>query len=165
VPNWVAWTQQESALADLAYQDMRWQLRTAGPARKDELLGALVRLVQSDPGALGVLAACLVPALRNRVALRAPSLDRQDALAVVVAGLYEAAVRYDVESHPGYVAEKLLALPTRRLRHAVAVDRRWNVRARHVADGVSHAAGPGCHPADSWARLSTRAYSPSTRHG
>jgi hypothetical protein len=102
---WVAWTQQEPAVADLAYQDMRWQLRTAGPARKDELLGALVRLVQSDPGAFGVLAACMVPALRHRVALRAPSLDRQDALAVVVAGLYEAAVRYDVESHPRYVAE------------------------------------------------------------
>jgi hypothetical protein len=143
---WVAWTQKEPALADLAYQDMRWQLRTAGPARKDELLGALVRLIQSDPGAFGVLAACMVPALRHRVALRAPSLDRQDALAVVVAGLYEAAVRYDVESHPRYVAEKLLALPTRRLRRAVAVDRRWNVRARHAADGVSHAADPELSP-------------------
>ena len=139
---WVAWTQQEPALADLAYQDMRGQLRTAGAARKDELLGAVVCLVQHDPGAFGVLAACMLPALRHRVALHAPSLHRQDALAVVVAGLYEAAIRYDVELHPRYVAEKLLALPTRRLRRAVAVDRRWNVRARHAADGVSHAAGP-----------------------
>jgi hypothetical protein len=63
---WVAWTQQEPALADLAYQEMRWQLRTAGPARKDELLGALVRLVQTDPAAFGVLAACLLPSLRHR---------------------------------------------------------------------------------------------------
>jgi hypothetical protein len=54
---WVAWTQQELALADLAYQDTRWQLRTADPARKDELLRALVHLVQTDPAAFGVLAA------------------------------------------------------------------------------------------------------------
>jgi hypothetical protein len=92
------------------------------------------------------LAAGMVPALRHRAALRAPSLDRQDALAVAVAGLYEAAVRYDVESHPKYVAEKLLALPTRRLRRAVAIDRGWNVRARHAADRMSHAAGPELSP-------------------
>ena len=40
----------------------------AGPGRKDELLGVLVRLVQTDPAAFGVLAACLLPALRHRVA-------------------------------------------------------------------------------------------------
>jgi DNA-directed RNA polymerase specialized sigma24 family protein len=143
---WVAWTQQEPALADLAYQDMRWQLRTASPARKDELFRALVRLVQTDPGAFGVLAACLLPALRHRVTQHAPSLDRHDALAVIAAGLYEAAVRYDVEAHPRFVAEKLLALPTRRLRRAVALHRRWNAHARHPVDGVSHAAGPELSP-------------------
>jgi hypothetical protein len=143
---WAAWTQAEPALADLGYRDMRWQLRTAGPARKDELLGALVRLVQTDPAAFGVLAACLLPALCHRIAQHAPSLDRQDALAVITAGLYEAAVRYDVEAHPRFVAEKLLALPTRRLRRAVAVDRRWNAHARHAGDGVSHAAGPELSP-------------------
>lgn len=98
---WVTWVQQDPAFADLSYQEMRWQLRTAGPERKDELLGALVRLVQSHPGAFGVLAACLLPALRHRVAQHAPSLDRQDALAVIAAGLYEAAARYDIEAHPG----------------------------------------------------------------
>jgi hypothetical protein len=143
---WDAWIQQEPALADLAYQDMRWQLRTAGPVRKDELLGALVRLVQTDPAAFGVLAACLLPALRYRVAQHAPSLDRQDAVAVIAAGLYEAAVRYDVEAHPRFVAEKLLALPTRRLRRAVALHRRWNAHARHAVDGVSHTAAPELSP-------------------
>jgi hypothetical protein len=137
---WVTWVQQEPAFADLSYQEMRWQLRTAGPARKDELLDALVRLVQSDLGAFGVLAACLLPALRHRVAQYAPSLDRQDALAIIAAGLYEAAVRYDIEAHPRYVAENLLALPTRRLRRAVALDRRWNAHIRHASDGVPHAA-------------------------
>ena len=134
---WVAWTQQEPVLAEVAYQDMRWQLRTADTGREDELLGALVRLVQTDPGAFGVLAACLLPALRHRVARHAPSIDRQDALAVIAAGLYEATVRYDVESHPRYVAEKQLALPTRRLRRAVTLHRRWNAHARHAGDGVS----------------------------
>jgi hypothetical protein len=143
---WVAWTQQEPALADLAYQDMRWQLRTAGPARKDDLLGALVRLVQTDPAAFGVLAACLLPALRHRVARHGPSLDRQDAVAVIAAGLYEAAVRYDVEAHPRFVAEKLLTLPTRRLRRAVALHRRWSAHARYPVDRVSHAAGPEVSP-------------------
>ena len=143
---WVAWTQREPALADLTHQDMRWQLRTAGPARKDELLGALVRFVQTDPGAFGVLAACLLPALRLRVTQHAPSLDRQDALADIAAGLYEAAIRYDIEAHPRFVAEKLLALPTRRLRRAVALHRRWNAHARHAVDGVPHAAGPELSP-------------------
>jgi hypothetical protein len=137
---WAAWTQQEPALADLGYRDMRWQLRTAGPSRKDQLLGALVCLVQTDPAAFGVLAACLLPALRHRVAQHAPSLDRQDAVAVIAAGLYEAAFRYDIAAYPRFVAEKLLALPTRRLRRAVAVDRRWNAQARH-AGGGAHAAG------------------------
>jgi hypothetical protein len=143
---WVAWTQQEPALADLAYQDMRWQLRTASPGRKDELLRALVRLVQTDPAAFGVLAACLLPALRHRVAHHAPSLDRQDAVAVIAAGLYEAAVRYDVDAHPRFVAEKLLTLPTRRLRRAVALHRRWNANARQAIDDVSHAADPELSP-------------------
>ena len=136
---WVAWTQQELALADLAYQDMRWQLRTADPARKDELLRALVHLVQTDPAAFGVLAACMLPALRHRVAQHAPSLDRQDAVAVIAAGLYEAAIRYDVEGDPQFVAEKLLTLPTRRLRRAVALHRRWNAHTRQGIDPLSHA--------------------------
>jgi hypothetical protein len=143
---WFAWTRQEPALADLAYHDMRRQLRTADPARKDELLRALVRLVQTDTAAFGVLAACMLPALRNRVAQHAPSLDRQDAVAVIAAGLYEAAVRYDVEAHPRFIAEKLLALPTRRLRRAVALHRRWNTHARQAIDAVSHAADPELSP-------------------
>jgi hypothetical protein len=143
---WVAWTQQEPALADLAYHDMRWQLRTADPTRKDELLRALVRLVQTDPAAFGVLAACMLPALRHRVAQHAPSLDLQDAVAVIAVGLYEAAVRYDVDAHPRFVAEKLLTLPTRRLRRAVALHRRWNANARQAIDDVSHAADPELSP-------------------
>jgi hypothetical protein len=142
---WDVWTRQAPALAYLAYHDLRWELRTASQTRKDKLLGALVRLVQADTGSFGVLAACLLPGLRQRVARYAPSLDRQEALAVVMAGLFEIATRYDVEAHPRFVAEKLLALPTRRLRRAVAVNRAWDVHVRN-SDVVHHAAAPDLSP-------------------
>jgi hypothetical protein len=116
--HWDTWIQREPALAALSYQDLRRELRTGSQARKDELLGALVRLVQADSGAFGTLAACLLPGLRHRVARYAPSLDRQEALAVMLAGLYEGTSRYDLEVHARFIAEKLLALPTRRLRKA-----------------------------------------------
>jgi hypothetical protein len=128
---WDAWTQQEPSLAGLTYPDLRSQLRTANQARKDELLGALVRLVQADRGAFAVLAACLLPGLRHRVARYAPSVDHQEALAVMVAALYESAARYELEAHPRFVAEKLLARPTRRLRRAVSAHRAWAGHARH----------------------------------
>jgi hypothetical protein len=102
-------------------------------------------LVQADTGAFGVLAACLLPGLRHRVARYAPSLDRQEALAVIVAGLYEGAACYDLEAHPRFVAEKLLALPTRRLRRAVAVDRTWNAHPNN-GDVAPHPAGPELSP-------------------
>jgi hypothetical protein len=75
----------------------------------------------------------------------APSLDRQEALAVMVAGLYEGAARYDLEGHPRFVAEKLLVLPTRRLRRAVAVDRTWNAHP-HDGDVAPHPAGLDLSP-------------------
>jgi hypothetical protein len=142
---WEVWTRQAPALADLAYHDLRWELRTASQTRKDELLGALVRLVQADTGSFGVLAACLLPGLRHRVGRYAASLDRQEALAVVMAGLFEFASRYDMEAHPRFVAEKLLDFPTRRLRRAVAVHRAWIAHTR-VSDAVRHAAGPDPSP-------------------
>jgi hypothetical protein len=45
-----------------------------------------------------------------------------------------------------FIAEKLLALPTRRLRRAVALHRQWNAHARQAIDEVSHAADPELSP-------------------
>jgi hypothetical protein len=143
---WVAWTQQEPALADLTHQDMRGQLRTADPGRKDELLGALVRLVQADRGAFGVLAACLLPGLRHRIARHAPSLDREEALALMVDALYEAVASYDAAQHHQFIAEALLALPTRRLRRAVVAHRVWSSQVQHSDDGAPDAAAPVLSP-------------------
>jgi hypothetical protein len=139
-------TQQEPALADLTHQDMRGQLRTADPGRKDELLGALVRLVQADRGAFGVLAACLLPGLRHRIARHAPSLDREEALALMVDALYEAVASYDAAQHHQFIAEALLALPTRRLRRAVVAHRVWSSQVQHSDDGAPDAAAPVLSP-------------------
>jgi hypothetical protein len=143
---WDAWTQREPALVDLAYHDLRSELRAATQSRQDELLGALVRLVQADPRAFGVLATCLLPGLRHRIVRRAPSLDRQEALAVMVGALYEAVVRYDTAQHDLYVAENLLALPTRRLRRAVVAHRTWSDHAQHNDDVAPHERGPELSP-------------------
>lgn len=143
---WQTWIQRQPALAGLSYQDLRRELRTGSQARKDELLGALVRLVQADPAAFGTLAACLLPGVRHRVARYAPSLDRQEALAVMVAALYEGTARYDLEVHTRFIAEKLLALPTRRLRRAVAAHRTWSGHEQPNSNVAPHASGPELSP-------------------
>jgi hypothetical protein len=130
---WDAWTHRQTSLAGLAYHDLRRELRTGSQDRKDELLGALVRLVQADPGAFGVLAACLLPGLCHRAARYARSLDHQEALAVMVAALYESTARYHLEPHSRFVAEKLLARPIRRLRRTVGAHRTWSAHL-HESD-------------------------------
>jgi hypothetical protein len=138
---WDAWTRQEPTLAGLTYQDLRQELRPGNDQRQDELLAALVRVSHTDPGAFGVLAACLLPGLRHRIARYAPSLDRQDALAVIVDALYETVVDYDATDDCRFVAGELLALPTRRLRRAVADQRSWNLHGHHDTDPISPTGG------------------------
>jgi hypothetical protein len=138
---WDAWTRRAPSLAGLTYGDLRHELRTGDHGRKDELLGALVRVTHADPGAFGVVAACLLPGLRHRIARYAPSLDRQEALAVMVGALYEAVVGYDITEQPRFVATALLTLPTRRLRRAVADQRSWTVHAGHDTETASPAPG------------------------
>jgi DNA-directed RNA polymerase specialized sigma24 family protein len=136
---WDAWTQREPSLAGLTYADLRRVLRTGCQDRKDELLGALVRTTHADPGAFGVVAACLLPGLRRRIARYAPSLDRQEALAVMVDALYEAVAGYDTAEDSRFVAGGLLALPTRRLRRAATDQRAWSLHAHHDTDTASPA--------------------------
>jgi hypothetical protein len=138
---WHAWTRREPALAGLTYGDLRRVLRTGGQDRKDELLGALIRTTQADPGAFGVVAACLLPGLRRRIGRYAPTLDRQEALAVMVDALYEAVEAYDTAERSRFVASGLLELPTRRLRRAATDQRSWSLHARHHTDAASSAPG------------------------
>ncbi len=140
---WDAWTRREPSLAGLTYRDLRRALRAGCQDRKDELLSALVRATHADPGAFGVVAACLLPGLRRRIARCAPTLDRQDALAIMVDALYEAVADYDTAEHSRFVASALLGLPTRRLRRAAADQRSWSAHAHHDTDPISTTGGLG----------------------
>jgi hypothetical protein len=131
---WNAWVRREPSLVGLTYGDLRRELGTACQGRKDQLLGALVRATHADLGAFAVLAACLLPGIRYRIARLAPLLERQDALAIMVGALYEAVAAYDATEHSRFVAGALLDLPTRRLRRAVADQRSWSAHASHAAD-------------------------------
>jgi hypothetical protein len=139
--HWDAWTRREPSLVGLTYGDLRRVLRTGGQDRKDELLGALVRTTHVDPGAFGLVAACLLPGLRRRVARSVPSLDRQEALAVMLDALYEAVAGYDTAEQSRFVAGGLLALPDRRLRRAAADQRSWSIQVRHDTDAAPTAPG------------------------
>ena len=139
---WDAWTRREPSLGGLTYGDFRRVLRTGCQDRKDELLGAIVRATHADPGAFGVVAACLLPGLRRRIARYAPMLDREEALAVMVEALYEAVTAYDTTTGQSrFVAGALLDLPTRRLRRAVTDQRSWSAHTRDDADPIAAAAG------------------------
>jgi hypothetical protein len=123
---WDAWTCHEPALDGLTYEALRLELRTGTERRQDELLVALVDLTNRHPTAFNVLAACLLPGIRYRIFRYAPRLERQDAMAIMVDALHEAIGRYDIEEPRRFVAQRLLDLPTRRLRHAVAACRAWS---------------------------------------
>jgi hypothetical protein len=126
---WHAWTLREPSLAGHRYADVRTELRTGTQTRKDEILGALIRLAQADHVAFGVTVAALLPGLRHRAAQFAPGLDRQDALAIMVLALYEVTIGYETAARARFVAGRLLALPTRRLRRAAARERSWTLRS------------------------------------
>ena len=145
---WHAWTRREPSLAGLTYQDLRRELRTGGQDRRDKLLGALVRATHTDPGAFSVVAACLLPGLRHRIGRYAPTLDRQDAPAVMVDALYEAVAGYDTAQRPRFVAGALLDVPTRRLRRATADQGTWSLHARHDTDTVTATPGLELSAAD-----------------
>jgi hypothetical protein len=139
---WDAWTSHEPALDGLTYEDLRVELRTGTQRRQDELLAALVHVANRDPNAFNVLAACLLPGIRHRIFRYAPLLERQDATAIMVAALHEAISRYDLDEPPRFVAQKLLDLPTHRLRHAVAACRAWSSCVECRAEDLALASTP-----------------------
>lgn len=137
---WNDWTRREPTLSDLSYHEARSELRTGNQARKDELLAALVRIARANPEAFGALAACLLPGLRHRVARYARSLEREEALAIMVAGLYERVVAASaVDDHTRFVAGQLLSLPTERLRRAASVQRTWTAQSGHDLEAAAPA--------------------------
>lgn len=134
---WDAWGRRVPSLAGLTYDALRRDLRTGCQDRRDELLDALVRTAHIDPAAFDVVAGCLLPALRHRIRRHAPTLDRQEALTIMVGALYEAVDGYDTARAPRFVANSLLDLPTRRLRYAASQQRAWSLYTRHDTDPIS----------------------------
>jgi hypothetical protein len=135
---WNHWTRREPLLAGMSYHDARSQLRAGTQQRKDELLAALVRIARTGADAFGVLAACLLPGLRHRVARYGRSLARDEALSIMVAGLYERVVAARAtDDHTRYVAERLLSLPTERLRRAVSVQGTWTTQTGQDPEAAS----------------------------
>lgn len=136
---WRAWARHQPALAGLDDQQLRRELTVAGQDRKDSLLAALVLLAQSGPhadAALMVLARCLLPGLRRRIARRAPDLDRPEAVAVAVAGLTERVHAYHPARPARFVATYLQETPSDRLRRADAVERRWASYHRNTPEAA-----------------------------
>lgn len=137
---WRAWADHQPALAGLDHGRLRQELNVGGQDRKDALLAALAVLAKAGPhadAALGVLAHCLLPGLRRRVARRAPSLERGEAFAVAVAGLTERVHAYDPARRPRFVATYLLDTPTDRLRLAEAIERRWASYSRSIPEATN----------------------------
>jgi hypothetical protein len=143
---WIDWTRREPMLAGLTYEDVRSQLRTGTQQRKDDLT-TLVRIARAEPEAFGVLAASLLPGLRHRVARYAPSLERQEAFAIMVAALYERVAAHAVDDRARFVAGRLLSLPTARLRRAMASQRTWAAQVRNRPDRASRASVVELSPA------------------
>jgi hypothetical protein len=144
---WIDWTRRERMLAGLTYEDVRSQLRTGTQQRKDDLLTTLVRIARAEPEAFGVLAASLLPGLRHRVARYAPSLERQEAFAIMVAALYERVAAHAVDDRTTFVAGRLLSLATERLRRAMASQRSWAAQVRNRPDRASRASVMELSPA------------------
>jgi hypothetical protein len=144
---WNDWTRREPMLAGLTYQDVRSELRTGTQQRKDELLTTVVRIARAEPEAFGVLAASLLPGLRHRVARYAPSLERQEAFAIMVAALYERVAAHAVDDRARFVAGMLLSLPTERLRRAVSSQRTWAAQMRNRSARATRASVVGWSPA------------------
>ena len=134
---WDAWRRRVPSLAGLTYEALRRELRTGCQDRRDELPDALVRTAHIDLAAFDVVAACLLPGLRHRIGRHAPTLDRQEALAIMVGAFYEAVNGYDPARAPRFVANSLLDLPTRRLRHAASQQRAWSLHTRPGTEPIS----------------------------
>lgn len=129
---WRAWTATEPALAGLAWERFRAELRHGTPARQDELLTAMVRLARSDDDAVAVVAACLLPGLQARIAAYAPGLPAQDAWGEAFAGLCAAIQSVDLSI--GFVASRLLDVVRRHLQRAVKGEDVWNGHAHEVPE-------------------------------
>jgi hypothetical protein len=129
---WRTWATTEPSLVGLSWDRFRHELRHGPAGRQDELLTALVRIARADRDAVTIVAACLVPGLRARIAVHAPGLPADDAWGEAVAGLCAAIDAVDLSV--GFVASRLLEVVRRHLQRAVKHEAVWRSHTREVPD-------------------------------
>jgi len=101
--------------------------------RRDDLLGALVRLSRTDEQAGTLLVVCLLPGLRTRLARHGWGLDRDEAAAIALAALCQRIWTYPLLRRPRKIAMNLLLDTTHDL--ITARDRELDYQANaHLTD-------------------------------
>lgn len=147
---WADWQRHEPVLDAVDFPGLRSALlnRDNPEHHKDELLGALIRLGQSqldvDGDARMATIACLLPGLRRVVRRYQDILGPCDAWAELVIALWEQLGTYDLDRRPSRVAANLLWDPTNRLVRAVRRERAWRT---HI-DRDGHRPGRVEQPAE-----------------
>ena len=128
---WADWQRHEPVLDAVDFPGLRSALlnRDNPEHHKDELLGALIRLGQSqldvDGDARMATIVCLLPGLRRVVRRYQDILGPCDAWAELVIALWEQLGTYDLDRRPSRVAANLVWDSTNRLVRAVRRERAW----------------------------------------
>lgn len=105
--------------------------RSRHHSEHDRLLTALIRLAQlGEVDAGAVVVCCLRPGLVKRAPHSGHGLGREDALAEMVAALWEQILSYPIDSQPEYIASRLLTAATQQLRNRARAERRHCERTR-----------------------------------
>jgi DNA-directed RNA polymerase specialized sigma24 family protein len=144
------WATQEPVLAGLHPSELRnVLLDDTDPIdydRRDQLLGALVRLSHSDEQATLLLIVCLLPGLRRKIAVHGWGLDRDEAAAIALAALCRRIWTYPLVRRPRKIAMNLLLDTAHDLIDARRKELAWQATA-HLTDHELDRAMP--EPAES----------------
>lgn len=144
VGRWVRWQDIEPTLRGRCFSDVRSELmaRRTPWDRKDDLLGALVRVGQVEEEARVAVIVCLLPGVRAAGRRFGGALGFDDAYGELVAALWARVGTYDVERRPHRVAANLLWDAVHVLGRAVRDERRWR-RMAVTFDGFDVVAPAG----------------------
>lgn len=135
---WQRWQHVEPILMGQDFPAVRRDLldRAVPPDHKDELLAALIRLSRtSDDGEARIATiACLLPGARKLAGRFVRVLGWDDALAEVIAALWVALDRIDLDKGGDHVASRILALARQQLARRARRECAWRDRTTGLVD-------------------------------